>query len=40
MNSLVCSATISAIVKITKLPALMKTTDPTWDGVDLSLWVK
>ncbi|GME45226.1 hypothetical protein GTA08_BOTSDO12055 [Neofusicoccum parvum] len=32
-------ATISAIVKLTKLPALMKTQDPTWDGVDLSLWV-
>ncbi|KAH7044056.1 hypothetical protein B0J12DRAFT_189929 [Macrophomina phaseolina] len=32
-------ATISAIVKLTKLPALMKTQDPTWDGVDLSIWV-
>ncbi|KAB2570999.1 hypothetical protein DIS24_g12422, partial [Lasiodiplodia hormozganensis] len=32
-------ATVSAIVKITKLPALMKTTDPTWDGISLSIWV-
>ncbi|OJD32282.1 phosphatidylserine decarboxylase [Diplodia corticola] len=32
-------ATISGIVKITKLPDLMKTTNPTLDGVELSIWV-
>ncbi|KAL1614876.1 hypothetical protein SLS54_009430 [Diplodia seriata] len=32
-------ATISGIVKVTNLPALMKTQDPTLDGVELSIWV-
>lgn len=34
------SATACAIGKATELPALLKTKDPTYDAVSLTIWVK
>lgn len=33
-----CSATVCSIFKTVELSALKKTRDPTWDGVNLTIW--